>query len=233
MSTIFGEEHFFDKSMISIIEERGNAIDNFIYDEIAGVAKYGLPMPKIIINKEKVKKWLILCGQLENLEHSELIDIATKKKFADKDNEIQELKELLSMERSIRKIEAQKYDKEAHDKERYKARICELENKIDKLERFKRSGVPLECFLKALLDGFYYIDLEDKEIYWSSNRWVFIGNGWSDHFIRTRPHHPGDAHIFDWKQDKVVALKDFGKAWALDRETLEPILKKIKEGDNG
>ena len=107
MSTIFGEEHFFDKSMISIIEERGNAIDNFIYDEIAGVAKYELPMPKIIINREKVKKWLILCSQLENLEHSELIDMATKKKFADKDSKIQELKELIiNLQRKNEMLEA-------------------------------------------------------------------------------------------------------------------------------
>lgn len=131
MSTIFGEEHFFDKSMISIIEERGNAIDNFIYEEIAGVAKYELPMPKIIINREKVKKWLILCSQLENLEHSELIDMATKKKLADKDCEIQELKNLLSVERSIRAKDAAKRDMAVHDRERYKLRIDKLQEQLD------------------------------------------------------------------------------------------------------
>lgn len=92
MSKIFGEEHFFDQEMVNIIEERGNAIDNAIFDEILGIAKIELPPPKIILNREKVKKWLILCGQLENIEHSELIDMATKKKFADKDAEIEELR---------------------------------------------------------------------------------------------------------------------------------------------
>ncbi len=80
-TTIFGEENFIDKSMISIIEERGKAIDNMIYEEIEGVARYELKMPKIVVDKEKVKKWLTLCSQLENIEHSKLIEIATKKKI--------------------------------------------------------------------------------------------------------------------------------------------------------
>lgn len=91
MAKIFNCENFLNSSMIKIIEERGNMIDNIIYDEIEGIAKYEIKMPTILINKEKVKEWLILCGKLENIEHSELIDIATKKKFEEKNLKIKDL----------------------------------------------------------------------------------------------------------------------------------------------
>ena len=97
MSTIFGEESFIDKAMISIIEERGKAIDNFIYDEIAGVAKCELPMPTIIIDRERVKKWLTLCSKLENIEHADLVNMATAKKFEEKNKEIKLLNKALEL----------------------------------------------------------------------------------------------------------------------------------------
>lgn len=102
MSTIFGEESFIDKAMISIIEERGKAIDNVIYDEIAGVAKYELPMPNIIIDRERVKKWLILCSKLENIEHTDLVNMATAKKFEEKNKEIKLLKKALELASEVR-----------------------------------------------------------------------------------------------------------------------------------
>ena len=102
MSTIFGEESFIDKAMVSIIEERGKAIDNLIYDEIAGVAKYELPMPNIIIDRERVKKWLILCSKLENIEHTNLVNMATAKKFEEKNKEIKLLKKALELASEVR-----------------------------------------------------------------------------------------------------------------------------------
>lgn len=102
MSTIFGEESFIDKAMISIIEERGKAIDNVIYDEIAGVAKYELPMPNIIIDRERVKKWLTLCSKLENIEHTDLVNMATAKKFEEKNKEIKLLKKALELASEVR-----------------------------------------------------------------------------------------------------------------------------------
>lgn len=111
-------------------------------------------------------------------------------------------------------------------------RIKELEEKLEKYEKtFSREGVSLDTFLKAELNGFYYINKEWLDIFWAGNSWIFIGNGWSDHFIQTRPHHCEDcedAHIFDWKKDKSVSFKDYGKTWALTREELEEELERLK-----
>ena len=111
-------------------------------------------------------------------------------------------------------------------------RIKELEEKLAKFEKFgNHSNITVEMFIKAVTDNFYYIDEDWLDIFWSGNRWIYIGNGWSDHFIQTRPHHCEDcedAHIFDWGKDKSVSFKDYGKTWALTREELEEELKIIK-----
>lgn len=88
---IFREDHFFDKEMINILEEQRNMVDNAICEEIANIG-LEIKAPKIILNKHKVKKWLILCAQLENIEHSELIDLATKKKIKELEEENYKLK---------------------------------------------------------------------------------------------------------------------------------------------
>lgn len=111
-------------------------------------------------------------------------------------------------------------------------KIKELEEKLAKFEKFgSHSNITVSMFLKAVTDNFYYIDEDWLDIYWSGNRWIYIGNGWSDHFIQTRPHHCEDckdAHIFDWKKDKSVSFKDYGKTWALTREELEEELERLK-----
>lgn len=88
--TIFGEEHFIDNTMIELIEAKNNAIDNMVFDEMEKSIKITLPFIKI--NAEKLRKWVDLCMQLENIEHSELINIATKKKILDLKAELEELK---------------------------------------------------------------------------------------------------------------------------------------------
>lgn len=111
-------------------------------------------------------------------------------------------------------------------------KIKELEEKLAKFEKFcSHSNITVDMFLKAVTDNFYYIDEDWMEIYWSANRWIYIGNGTSDHFIQTRPHQCEDcedAHIFDWKKDKSVSFKDYGKTWALTREELEEELERLK-----
>ena len=111
-------------------------------------------------------------------------------------------------------------------------KIKELEEKLAKFEKFcSHSNITTDMFLKAVTDNFYYIDKDWLDIFWTGNRWVYIGNGWSDHFIQTRPHHCedcSDAHIFDWKKDKSVNFKDYGKTWALTKEELEDELEMFK-----
>lgn len=103
-NTIFGEEHFIDTQMIKLVEQRNNAIDNFVFEQMENTIKGTLfvEMPKVEIDKEKLKKWVILCMKLENIEHSQLVDMATKKRIADleaklseKDKEIEKLKQLV------------------------------------------------------------------------------------------------------------------------------------------
>lgn len=49
----------------------------------------------IEVDKEKFKKWLIFCSRLENIDQSTSIDMAIKKKFAEKDEKIETLKQAL------------------------------------------------------------------------------------------------------------------------------------------
>ena len=38
-------------------------------------------MPNVIIDKERLEKWIDLCLKLENIDKSDLIDMATQKRF--------------------------------------------------------------------------------------------------------------------------------------------------------
>ncbi|NLE05728.1 MAG: hypothetical protein GX638_13145, partial [Crenarchaeota archaeon] len=83
-STIFGCESFIDTKMISIRQ----SVDKYILDEIYKTSV------KINVNVDEVRleKWLKLCLQLENIEQSDLIDMAIKKRIADLSQENQKLK---------------------------------------------------------------------------------------------------------------------------------------------
>lgn len=78
-TTIFGEEHFIDKTMVTICEEIKNQQDallvNEIYKESINIG--------FNIDKAKLEKWLRLCIRLENIDNDTLIDFAIQKKFAD------------------------------------------------------------------------------------------------------------------------------------------------------
>lgn len=81
MSTIFGEKHFIDPEMILMsqrVEYEKQLKKELVGDVYKATIKYGFE-----VNKEKLKKWLELCAKLEKIEYSDLIDIATQKRFAD------------------------------------------------------------------------------------------------------------------------------------------------------
>lgn len=83
--TIFGEEHFLDDKMCAIAHE----IDNEVLDNIH---KSSLEIG-VRVDKNKLKHWLNLCGQLENIDRTALIDFAVQRKFNDKDRKIANLQE--------------------------------------------------------------------------------------------------------------------------------------------
>ena len=82
---IFGEEHFIDPEMVNIVSYANNAIsqkiDEIVFDEMETTIRYRLP--EIKIDKDRLKRWVVLCMKLENIEHSDLIDMATKKKMSE------------------------------------------------------------------------------------------------------------------------------------------------------
>lgn len=100
MNTVFGEEHFLDSTMVYVAKQT----DNIILDEIhKATVRVGVQ-----VDEEKLKRWLKLCGELEHIDESALIDIATQKKFADKDQQIRSLEEqLIDAEEHIDALELQ------------------------------------------------------------------------------------------------------------------------------
>ena len=87
--TIFGEESF----VIS------NMAEQFYHKEMEfrdGVL-FGRIACDFNLDKDKVKRQLELCARLENIDKTELIDMATRKKFADKDYEIKVLQKALEL----------------------------------------------------------------------------------------------------------------------------------------
>lgn len=86
-NTIFGEENFIIKDMVT---EINNKLGNVIIDNLTNTIKYVLP--EIQINHEKVKRWAMLCSRLENIEETELVNMATKKKITDLKDELAQQK---------------------------------------------------------------------------------------------------------------------------------------------
>ena len=75
MPKIFGENSFWDDNMINVM----TAQDSFVLQEThKAVIKMGVK-----IDKAKLERWIRLCYRLEHINESDLIDIATQKKFAD------------------------------------------------------------------------------------------------------------------------------------------------------
>lgn len=87
---------FISKDMIKLVKKLSRAKDEAVLDKMEQTINYGVPA-EIKINKKKLKKWVLMCSQLENIEHSNLIYLATKKKFADKNHEIEVYKKALEL----------------------------------------------------------------------------------------------------------------------------------------
>ena len=87
--TIFGEESFIIPNLArEFINQTVEYRNNKFIGKIA--CDFNL-------DKEKVKRQLELCNKLENIDKTDLIDIATKKKLADKDYEIKVLQKALEL----------------------------------------------------------------------------------------------------------------------------------------
>lgn len=89
MSKIFGEEHFIEQDMVSIVySEVSNKIDKMVFDKMQQTIH--CQFPEIKINEDKLRKWVLLCNNLENIEYSELVDIATQKKLSNLKQQLEE-----------------------------------------------------------------------------------------------------------------------------------------------
>ena len=74
---IFGEDNFFNKEMAKFYK----AQDEYVYNEMSmAIKKY---MPTVVFDREKLERWVKLCVKLDNIDKSDLIDMATQKKFAE------------------------------------------------------------------------------------------------------------------------------------------------------
>ena len=87
--TIFGEESFI---IPNLAREFINQTVEYRNDKFIGKIACDF-----LIDKDKVKRQLELCARLENIDKTDLIDIATKKKLADKDYEIKVLQKALKL----------------------------------------------------------------------------------------------------------------------------------------
>ena len=89
MKTIFGEEHFIDREMINIYKLYDKQFTDGVY---ACATKMGIE-----VNKRKFEHWLKFCAELEQIDKSDLIDIAIKRKFDEKDHRIAVLERALDL----------------------------------------------------------------------------------------------------------------------------------------
>lgn len=120
-STIFGFENFIEPQMITINQQ----VENYIVDETYK-ASVGI---NVLIDKEKLEKWLRFCAQLERIDETDLIDMATKKRFEQLKTEqnkvaVEKLEELLDWV-------------DAHKQPIGYALRCEINSKIQELKGIK------------------------------------------------------------------------------------------------
>lgn len=79
---IFGEDSFFNKEMATFYK----AQDEYVYNEMSMAIK--TYMPTVVFDREKLERWVNLCVKLDNIDKSDLIDMATQKKFAELKDQI-------------------------------------------------------------------------------------------------------------------------------------------------
>jgi hypothetical protein len=100
--------------------------------------------------------------------------------------------------------------------------IDQLDKKeeIAKYKKFTTIAGLDSMIFKQALNGFYY-KAKDGNIYWSGNTFIFVGNSFSGHFIKTRNPNGDNSHMFDWDKDEYFKLEDYGKTWSLSEEDLK------------
>jgi hypothetical protein len=149
-NTIFGEEHFIDTQMIKLMEQRSNAIDNYVFEQMENTIKGTLfvEMPKVEIDKEKLKKWVVLCSKLENIEHSELVDMATKKKIVDLKTKLEQSQKEKELDNTFWKQECDSLQKALAEKEKELNDLCQ--NYDFQLNEFSREIYRLQQREKIL-----------------------------------------------------------------------------------
>ena len=106
MTTIYGKEHFIDKSMINIL---WGPVDVQIINGVAkATRKYGVD-----IDERKVKEWLDFCAKLDNIDNALVIESAIKMKFEQKDMDIKILRDALYLAvETLRLMDGCPYDED-------------------------------------------------------------------------------------------------------------------------
>ena len=75
-TTIFGEKNFIDMG-INLVK----AQEQYVYDEVLKTIR--VSFPQVVIDKQRLEKWINFCLKLEQIEDSELVEMAVKKKISD------------------------------------------------------------------------------------------------------------------------------------------------------
>lgn len=80
-TTIFGETSFTNMGVTLV-----KATNNYIYDEVSKSIK--VLFPHVMIDQNRLEKWVKLCLKLENIPESEIIDMASLKKITDLEHQL-------------------------------------------------------------------------------------------------------------------------------------------------
>lgn len=92
---IYTAEPFINKSMATIYTEIEQQTENEVIKAIYKIA--------VDVDKDKLKQWLERATMLDTIDKNELIGIATRKKFMQKDEKIEQLKyQLAEKEQEVR-----------------------------------------------------------------------------------------------------------------------------------
>ena len=111
-NTVFGEESFIIPNMARMIETKTKQLEkNSLITRIA---------VDFLLDRDKVERWINLCINLDKIDKTDLIDIATKKRFADMENIINEQDE------QIRELKQSQNQKAIEVLEKLKNNIWDL-----------------------------------------------------------------------------------------------------------
>lgn len=85
---------FIDREMIFV----GTQYEKCVFEEL-GKAVLNLKIG-VHIDEERLKKWIKMCLELENIDKTLLIDMAIKQKFEEKDKEIERLHKIIDIQKN-------------------------------------------------------------------------------------------------------------------------------------